>query len=138
MGILVAVVALVGVVLAVDLAWLPPSWTAWLPGDDAPLPPGADDERSPGGDVRRLDEGRFGEAAVRRRLDALVEELDRLDHDPDVFARAFHTRVARSAHDALVAAGFPQPGPARPSPPACLLDAVPGQSPGGAAEVLDV
>ena len=40
---------------------------------------------------------------IRRRLAALAEELDRLDHDPDVFAKAFHTKVARSAYEELLA-----------------------------------
>jgi hypothetical protein len=40
---------------------------------------------------------------VRRRLAALAEELERLDRDPDVFAKAFHTMVARSAYEALSA-----------------------------------
>jgi len=40
---------------------------------------------------------------VRRRLAALAEELERLDRDPDVFAKAFHTMVARSAYESLSA-----------------------------------
>ena len=40
---------------------------------------------------------------VRRRLAALAEELERLDRDPDVFAKAFHTMVVRSAYEALSA-----------------------------------
>ena len=40
---------------------------------------------------------------VQHRLHALSDELDRLDRDPDVFAKAFHTLVARSAYQALLA-----------------------------------
>jgi hypothetical protein len=39
---------------------------------------------------------------LQRRLDALAEELQRLDRDPDIFAKAFHVMVARSAHEALL------------------------------------
>lgn len=45
--------------------------------------------------------GLFSQEFVRRRLDALADELERLDTDPDIFARAFRTNVARSAYDAL-------------------------------------
>lgn len=45
----------------------------------------------------------FSEDMIRRRLDALADELDRLERDPDVFARAFHTNVARTAYETLVA-----------------------------------
>jgi hypothetical protein len=40
---------------------------------------------------------------VRRRLAALAEELERLDRDPDVFAKAFHTMAARAAYETLLA-----------------------------------
>ena|SRR6185295_13296165 len=40
---------------------------------------------------------------IQDRLHALRDELDRLDRDPDVFAKAFHTLVARSAYQALLA-----------------------------------
>ena len=47
--------------------------------------------------------GLFSAAFIRRRLAALADELDRLDHDPLVFAKAHHTMAARSAYDALMA-----------------------------------
>ena len=47
--------------------------------------------------------GIISEDLIRRRLDALADELDRLERDPDVFAKAFHTVAARSAYDALAA-----------------------------------
>jgi hypothetical protein len=40
---------------------------------------------------------------VRRRLYAVSVELDRLEHDPSVFARAFRTRAFQSAYRALLA-----------------------------------
>ena len=45
----------------------------------------------------------FSEAFVRHRLRDLADELERLDRDPEVFARAFHTMAARAAYDALLA-----------------------------------
>jgi hypothetical protein len=50
-----------------------------------------------------VDYGLFSAAFIRRRLDALAAELDRLDDDPEVFAKAFHTKVARSAYQELMA-----------------------------------
>ena len=131
MGILLAVTVVVGVVLAIDLSWFPDA------GAREPLT--VDGERAAdSGDLRGLDEGLSSAESVLRRLDALAEELDRLDHDPDVFARAFHTRVARGAHDALLAAGIPEAAPARPSPAACVLHAVPGQWSPGSTEVIEL
>ncbi len=40
---------------------------------------------------------------VRRRMDVVADELERLERDPAVFARAFHTIAAKSAYDALMA-----------------------------------
>jgi hypothetical protein len=45
----------------------------------------------------------FSGPFIRERLDALHHELQQLDRDPVVFAKAFHTIAARSAYDALVA-----------------------------------
>jgi hypothetical protein len=39
---------------------------------------------------------------VRQRLAALVAELNRLERDRTVFARAFHTYVAQTVHAALL------------------------------------
>jgi hypothetical protein len=47
--------------------------------------------------------GLFSPAFVRSRLAALAEELERLDRDPDAFAKAFHTIAARTAYEALLA-----------------------------------
>ena len=40
---------------------------------------------------------------VRHRLDVLAAELEWLERDHSVFARAFRTQVARSAYQALIA-----------------------------------
>ena len=42
-------------------------------------------------------------AFVRRRMDVIADELERLGRDPAVFAKAFRTIVARSAYEALMA-----------------------------------
>jgi hypothetical protein len=47
--------------------------------------------------------GLFTSPFIRRRLDVLAEELERLDRDPDIFAKAFHTMAARGAYEALLA-----------------------------------
>jgi hypothetical protein len=46
--------------------------------------------------------GPGSQSFLQRRLDALAEELRRLDRDPDIFAKAFHVMVARAAHEALL------------------------------------
>ena len=46
--------------------------------------------------------GLFTRQFIQQRLEALAAELERLDDDPDVFAKAFHTNVARSAYQALL------------------------------------
>jgi hypothetical protein len=79
----------------------------------------------------------FSQANVRRRLAALAEELDRLDHDPDVFAKAFHTKAARAAYEALLA-DVSRVGD-RPRPQAgAVLEAEPRTSSRGFGEVLDL
>lgn len=47
--------------------------------------------------------GLFSLAFIQRRLDALAAELDRLDHDPEIYAKAFHTLVARATYQELLA-----------------------------------
>jgi hypothetical protein len=44
----------------------------------------------------------FALPAVHRRLALLAAELDRLDRDRTIFARAFRTRVAQIAYAALL------------------------------------
>ena len=87
MGILLGVVVLAALLLpAGALLRLPGTATA-----GAPTEPEDD-----------LPAGIFSEDLIRRRLDALADELERLDSDPDVFAKAFHTNVARAAYETLL------------------------------------
>jgi len=53
------------------------------------------DIRTPTSPLLTLDE-------VRQRLAALTVELNRLERDQTVFARAFHTQVAQTVYAALV------------------------------------
>lgn len=101
---LFAVVLVVGLWLAIEVLW--PGWvsdtvtrsTSGEGEDEADAGSEADEaDRSP------IEWELLSQQFIRRRLDALVEELERLDRDPDCFAKAFHTMVARSAHDALLA-----------------------------------
>jgi hypothetical protein len=110
MTILLVVALLVGLLLPLELLGLPPSWrgrpavpgrTPEPDGEDV-LPAPAEDERS-ASDGMTAQWGLFTQEFVRGRLHALEEELARLDREPDVFARAFHTLAARAAYDALLA-----------------------------------
>jgi hypothetical protein len=109
MAFLLMAALLVGLLLPLQVLGLPPSWRARLrgtagtpePDADADLPVPVGDERDEP-DGLNAQWGLFTEAFVRERLRALEDELARLDRDPDVFARAFHTIAARSAYDALL------------------------------------
>src|SRR3954464_6571347 len=101
MTILLVVALLVGLLLPLELLGLPPSWrgrpavpgrTPEPDGEDV-LPAPAEDERS-ASDGMTAQWGLFTQEFVRGRLHALEEELARLDREPDVFARAFHTLAA--------------------------------------------
>jgi hypothetical protein len=75
-----------------------------------PDAPPADEAAQPLGPV--LQEGLFTAAFVRRRLVELATEMERLDTEPEVFARAFHLYAARSAYEALQADAAHLPVPA--------------------------
>ena len=89
--------------LALELLWSRPAWlhapaaapaAAWGPGEVAgPFPI----------DPLLIDRDPFALPFMRSRMAALLAELERLDHDRTVFARAFRTRVAQAAYDALLA-----------------------------------
>lgn len=109
MAFLLLVALLVGLLVLLEVLVLPPERRSRLlrtartpePDADAELPtPIGDDRAEPDG--LKAEWGLFTEAFVRERLRALEVELARLDRDPDVFARAFHTIAARSAYDALL------------------------------------
>jgi len=106
---LLAVALVAGLWLAIKALWCPP-WMEWVADrltrmefpDDGDQP--GSTEYGPGeADQPAIEWELHTQQFIRRRLDALVEELERLDSEPDIFAKAFHTMVARSAHDALLA-----------------------------------
>jgi len=97
MAILLAVTVLVGLLVPLEQLKLPPSWRVGQAGDELDQPRRPDEP-----DGMQAQWGLFTAAFVRERLHALEEEMRRLDHDPDVFARAFHTIAARSAYEALL------------------------------------
>jgi hypothetical protein len=98
MAVLVTVVLAVGLFLLLELLWCRPSRFGPAPGavvGDEP-PAGApqlafDVESDP-----------LALPFVRHRLDVLAAELEWLDHDDTVFARAFRYRAAQTAYDALL------------------------------------
>jgi hypothetical protein len=99
MEILLPMGLLAGLLLMLDVLWSPPGWLRGPAGSVSRTLRGVN--ASPGAgnlewDTRTL-------PFVRRRMDALAEELERLDRDPAVFARAFRTIVAKSAYEALMA-----------------------------------
>jgi hypothetical protein len=98
----------VPIVTGTDSAWFDDEIGYRIDRDAYALPPVQIDAERAGDGPGEADEttvewGLFSWQFIRRRLDALSEELERLDRDPDVFAKAFHTMVARSAYEALLA-----------------------------------
>ena len=84
--------------VAVRLVLSPPTWLRALATAAAPEP------RDQGtATVEVVEWDVFALPLVRRRLSAIADELERLEHDPSVFARGFHTRAAESAYRALLA-----------------------------------
>jgi hypothetical protein len=92
-------------------------------------------EPEPGGTA--VESELFSRELVRRRLAALAEELERLDRDPDAFAKAFHTMAARAAYEALLAEASRLTD--RPPPQAgAVLDDVTVGTAHGVREVLEL
>ena len=103
---LFAVALMAGFVVAIKVLRLPLSWPGRVPEAGVTphkLPHGGEQEGPGGADEMTVEWGLLAEPFIRRRLDALVEELERLDRSTDTFAKAFHTTVARSAYEALLA-----------------------------------
>jgi hypothetical protein len=105
---LFAVTLVPALCLAIGVLWLPPSWRGSLAdtvttfADDGERPRGAGTE--PGqADQTIVGEGLLTRPYISGRLDVLAQELERLDRDPEIYARAFHSMVARSALEALLA-----------------------------------
>ena len=105
-----AVVLLAGLCVAMGLLWLPSSWLSWLADRvtrlmlaDAGLRSEASGYGTGEAHPTAPEWDLLTRPYIRSRLDALAQELERLDRDPDVFAKAFHTMAARSAREALLA-----------------------------------
>jgi hypothetical protein len=96
MAILVTLAVTAGLLVAFEAGWFPPPWLRSIAGRHEPPGPAEGGESA-------MELGLFTWPLVRRRLDALAAELARLDGDPDVFAKAFHTKAARAAYEALLA-----------------------------------
>jgi|SRR3954453_1880684 hypothetical protein len=98
MAILLAVTVLVGLLVPLEHFGLPRSSRSVRVGNEGDHPRRPDEP-----DGMQAQVGLFTASFVRDRLRALQAELQRLDANPDVFAKAFHTLVARSAYEALLA-----------------------------------
>jgi hypothetical protein len=96
MDVLLPFILAAGLFVALELLWGRQAW---------PDPPA--EVRAEFGQTRGLpaispDWGLFGLPFVRLRLDALAAELERLEHDELIFAKAFRYRAAKSAYEALL------------------------------------
>ena len=100
MDTLVPLIVAVAMFLALEWFWRRPSRQP-LPGMDDELEHRPATEPPPEPPVEDWDP--FALPFMRRRLDLLAAELDRLDRDPAIFAKAFRTRVAQLAFDAVLA-----------------------------------
>jgi hypothetical protein len=109
MEILFAVALMAGLFLPIELLRFPSSRLSWVPDrvshvelvGDTRQPGAAED--GPGEPAEMsVQMGLFTSTHIQRRLHALAEELERLDRDREIFAKAFHTTVARSAYEALM------------------------------------
>ena len=98
MGLLVTFVLAAGLFLLLELLWSRPS--RFAPSPAVPV----ESEPRAGGPQLAFDAESDPLALpfVRHRLDVLAAELERLDHDDTVFARAFRYRAAKSAYDVLL------------------------------------
>lgn len=104
MEILVALAVLAGLLLPAGVLRALPSALGREGGGGGPLEPADDLAEEPGASEERcVDDGLLSLSFVQRRLDALADELARLDDDPGVLARAFRTTVALTAYEALLA-----------------------------------
>ncbi|HET9655605.1 MAG TPA: hypothetical protein VFP72_09645 [Kineosporiaceae bacterium] len=128
MDLLISLVLGAGVLLGVERLWPARPAEGALP----PQPVAPD-----GIEAAAVESGLFTPAFVQARMRALAAELDRLDHDPDVFARAFHTLAAREAYQALAVEAARQAEELRRSPGPVLEEVSAGMT-GGRREVLEL
>jgi hypothetical protein len=96
MDMLLAFALPAGLFLALELLWCRPSWSRSPSGGRRER-----EQRSGPPPMSELD--LFSLPFVRGRLDVLAAELDRLECDEAIFARAFRYRVAKSAYEDLLA-----------------------------------
>jgi hypothetical protein len=96
MNILLPFILAAGLFAALELLWSRQAWP------DPPAEVSADLGQQPGVPAMAPDWGLFGLPFVRLRLDALAAELERLEHDELIFAKAFRYRAAKSAYEALL------------------------------------
>jgi hypothetical protein len=99
MDILLPIVLLAGLFLVVGVPWSPPSWLRTLAGTATRRGRGVNAAPA----AASIEWDMLTLAFVRRRIDVIAAELERLDRDPAVFAKGFRTIVARSAYEALMA-----------------------------------
>ena len=97
MDLLLTFVLPMALFVVLEFLWCRPTWLR-SPADVRP-----EGERQPGVVPHQPDADPFALSFIRQRLDALADELDRLEDDESIFAKAFRTQVARSAYTALLA-----------------------------------
>jgi hypothetical protein len=91
--------------LVLQWLWVRPSWLRMPEGGahEAGAHEAGAHEAGASADPPPADGDPFALPFIRQRLSALAAELERLEHDEGVFAKAFRTRVAQCAYDALIA-----------------------------------
>jgi hypothetical protein len=104
MEIFLALVLLAGLLLPAGLLRSVPSSLGWAPDRNQWEEPVEALDDAPGVlDDAGVEDGLLTLTFVRRRLDALADEIAHLDDDPGILARAFRKTVARTAYESLLA-----------------------------------
>jgi hypothetical protein len=100
MDVVSQVLFLVGLFVIGLVLWTPPQWLRTIAEPGTPLGH-VTGVAVAAADAPAEEFGLFSLAFVRRRMELLAAELDRLDREPAIFARGFRTTVAMSAYAAL-------------------------------------
>jgi hypothetical protein len=96
MDVLLTYVLSAGLFLALEVLWCRPSRNARAAGlIEGEQPTGISPQSSTWDP--------FALSFVQQRMDALAAELEQLDNDELIFAKAFRTHVAKAAYEALLA-----------------------------------
>ena len=96
MELLVTFSLTVALFVALEIFWCQPAWLRGL------FDAARGVEHQPGS-AQLLPDGNLSALSfVHERLDILAAELERLEHEPSTFARAFRTHVAQSAYQDLL------------------------------------